>query len=229
MSKPHATTDECLLLVCLKREKALAAMKEILLSACQTQPGHADILLILEYLTNMVYCLEIMLKVLSGNWNSHNVGLMYEKVYGKPHASEALMDGITVALRDQKYLFEPNGGLLSQVGDLEKLYDQLRRKLHNAYKTFGVSQQIPAPESFVAYLRDNVARFYSEEEGPTLFFEGGKASPAAMAKFKAAQSKYFDELSRGLHNKAQEIRSHLDKLIAEDTPLVFFIGRGGMI
>ena len=74
-----------------------------------------------------------------------------------------------------------------------------------------------------------MARFYSENNGPTLYFEGGEASPTALANFEAAQSKYFEELRAGLHNIAQEIRVHFDKLITEGKPLVFFTGRGGMI
>jgi hypothetical protein len=79
--KPHANVDECLLLVQDKRGKARTAMHGMI-AALVNDPYNIYIVpFILEYLTNMIYCIELMLKVLSGSWRSHDIATMYEKVF----------------------------------------------------------------------------------------------------------------------------------------------------
>ena len=73
----HASDEECLLLIKLKRQHAKAAMKDIVVRFGLPPHYLPKIPTILEYLTNMVYCLELMLKLLSGNWRTHNVGAMW--------------------------------------------------------------------------------------------------------------------------------------------------------
>jgi hypothetical protein len=223
MSKAHATVDECLLLVRLKRENAKAAMKQIVVEfGLPTHrvpfglPTHRapDILTILEYLTNMVYCIEMMLKMLSGDWGSHKVGKMYETVFGKPHANQVLMDEITIALRDQRYLFEPNGGLLAQIADLEELYDDLKGKICEIHPTFDISRAIPAPPAFLTYLRDNITRFHTKK-GPTVMVQR-----AALADLNAVGCR--DAPMEERRTEIQEIQSFFDLWVREGRTFEFF-------
>jgi hypothetical protein len=56
--KVHASVDECLLLIKLKREYAKAAMGKII-GDFGLPPHHMPgVLTILDYLTNMAYCIE---------------------------------------------------------------------------------------------------------------------------------------------------------------------------
>lgn len=162
MSKSHATVDECLLLIKLKREAAFAAMKKILVGF-GLPPHHApDVITMLDYLTNMVYCIELMLKLLSDDWVSHNVAKMYETAFGRPHANQQMMAEIKTALLDQKYLFEPKGGLISQVADMEKLNDELVHELRKKHDILRVEVSIPAPPEFMTYLRTNAGRIFED-------------------------------------------------------------------
>jgi hypothetical protein len=163
MSKPRPSDDECLLLIVLKRKSALAAMRKIV-SEFGLPPHKApNLVTVLEYLTNMSSCVELMLKFLSGDWRSHKVGDMYEAVFGGKHPNQRLMDHLKTALVDQKYLFEPNGGLLSEIEDFEKLHDELKLKIRAKQDRFQVFADIPAPDTFLPYLRDNPGRFYGRE------------------------------------------------------------------
>jgi len=109
MDKPHADTNECLLLILLKRKSAKEALRTILMEFALPPHHSPSVVLILEYLTEMVYCIELMLKLLSGEWQSHSVAAMYQTVFKQPHPDPDLLTDIKTALRDQKYLFEPNG------------------------------------------------------------------------------------------------------------------------
>lgn len=163
MNKSHATEDECLLLIKLKRQRATGAMKKILVKF-GLPPHHApDVVTILDYLTNMVYCIELMLKLLSSNWESHNVGKMYEAAFGRAHPNRLMMKEIEAALRDQKYLFEPMGGLIAQIADMESLYDELIEGIRKKHGTLRVEVSVPAPSNFFDYLRSNAGRILSDE------------------------------------------------------------------
>lgn len=162
MSKPHADIEECLFLIELKRDAARAAMQQIVTGLMSRPPFVPSVLVILEYLTNMVYCVELILKVLSSDWKSHWVGVMYKTVFGQPHANPALMKEIEDALINQKYLLDPSGGLLAHIGDIEYLYDEVIAKLMSDQNFYWVEKCVPAPQSFLEYLRDNGARFYSK-------------------------------------------------------------------
>ena len=213
MSKAHASVDESLLLIKIKRRNAMAAMKEIVIGIGLPPHYYPNILTVLDYLTNNVSCIELMLKLLSGDWQSHQVGKMYETIFGKPHANLLLMDEICTALRDQKYLFEPNDGLLAHIGDLENLYDDVKSKLVEKYKKFFVHASIVAPATFAVYLRDHVSRFYSKKVTPTGVQEGPE-------KIMDTDT-FLDALSQGPLREVREIRSHLDQLIQSGKPFEF--------
>ena len=83
MSFPHPSINECLLLIKMKRERAKASLQRIV-SEFGLPPHHVpSVLTILEYLTGMVYCIELQLKLLSDNWRTHDVAAMYQKVAGR--------------------------------------------------------------------------------------------------------------------------------------------------
>ena len=169
MDKPHADTDECLLLILLKRKNAKEALRRILMEFALPPHHNPSVVVVLEYLTNMVYYVELTLKLLSGEWKSHDVAGMYQTVFKQPHPDPDLMAEIKTALRDQKYLFEPNGGLLAKVEGLENLGDELMDKVRERHPVYNVQTDIPAPASFLPYLRANIHRFYTKK-GPTVGF-----------------------------------------------------------
>ena len=157
--KPHAIVDECLLLVEDKRKKARTAMHG-LIAALVNDPYNIYIVpFILDYLTNMVYCIELMLKVLANSWRSHDIAAMYEKIFERKY-DDHIMKEITTALRDQKYLFEPCGVLWKHVGTIELLYSELSERLNHEHSLYDVSKQVTIPVEFLAFLRDNANRFY---------------------------------------------------------------------
>lgn len=162
MSKPRGSDDEILLLIHTKRDHAKAAMQKIVADFGLEQRV-PSISLLLDYLSNMVYCIELMLKLLSSNWNSHDEAAMYATIYGQPHPTPDLLDFIGDAVKNQKYLFEPAAGLACQIPELENLYDQLQCTVRRSAPTFEVLKSYPAPISFAAYLRDNAARFYRKQ------------------------------------------------------------------
>ena len=160
MPKPHASTDECLLLIRLKRELAKAAMERIIVGFARPPHSLPDVTTLLEYLANMVYCIELMLKLLADTWTDHNIAKMYETVFGQPNPDPELMADIKTALTDQKYLFEPNGGLLAKIEGLELLHDVLDTRLRQRHDGYVIQVDIAAPPNFLAWVRKNVARFY---------------------------------------------------------------------
>jgi hypothetical protein len=127
-----------------------------------------DIEVLLEYLTNMVYALELLLKVMSNNWKNHDVGGMYEQVFGKPHDSPELMDVLERAVCDQKFLFEPADGLVDHLPELEKLWYELQFKFDDLYFQANITVQhgVKAPPEFVQYLRDHLRRYLLAEGRP---------------------------------------------------------------
>src|SRR5262245_53780133 len=135
MDKAHANDGEVLLMIRLKREHAKRAMYEIVTALAGTR-GPAgvthrepSIAVLLDYRNAMISTLELMLKLLSGNWQSQNVGAMYETIFGKPHTDPELMEYIKQALKDQKYLFEPASNLGHYIPEMESLYDELKVKI----------------------------------------------------------------------------------------------------
>jgi hypothetical protein len=183
VSKPHGTVDECLVLIRIKRRAAKEAMRKMIVEFAVPKYGNHSlpgIETMLDYLSNMIYCIELILKMFSNDWKSHEVGKMYKTVFGKEHGDPVLMAEIKDALKDQKYLLEPKNGLLSRVEGLESLFDELKRKLFVEYSKYSVQKEIPAPSSFLPYLRDNFLRFY-KATGPK---RSGFPLPEELAEFQ---------------------------------------------
>jgi hypothetical protein len=169
----NPTDDEAEVLIRLKRDHAKVAMDEIVKSFCSSgntsMPG-IDILL--EYLTNMVYALELRLKVLSDDWrepgkskHGHKVGEMYKEIFAKLHGHPTLMQVLERAILNQKFLFEPAEKLLDCIPDLEALWDELQTEFNrrNWGKIFEVNSEVSAPENLKSYLRSNLPRFYKQK------------------------------------------------------------------
>jgi hypothetical protein len=218
MSKPHAGEDECLLLIQMKRKVARAAMNKIILAFGEMPLKLPDVLTILEYLTNMVYCIELMLKMLSQDWGSHKVACMYETVFGVAHSNPALMKEIEDAVKSQKYLFEPHGGLLANIADMESLYTELIAKIRENRKAFSVTKQIEVPKQFLAYLRDNFKRFY-RKEGPKL------PRPPALPRLEEEMKQHEEAVERDL----KAIPENLERWLNSQHPVSFHHGQSAML
>lgn len=163
--KPKPTDQEALYLIAMRRERAKGVMNDIFhgIDHSITMPS-ADQLL--DYLSSMCSCLELQLKLLSGDWGSHEVSKMYETVTGSPHPNPDFMTSLKGAIMHQKYLLAPVGSIIDYVPEIEQLYDALQRKLMASYSKFQVRVQLTLPDSFNQYLFRNVERFFSIQSGP---------------------------------------------------------------
>jgi hypothetical protein len=203
--KPHASADECLLLIQLKRKNARAAMNVIITTFSEMPKNLPDVLAVLDYLTNMVYCVELMLKLLADSWNDHDVAKLYEAVFAIPHPNSTLMKEIERALKSQKYLFEPNSGLLVNIADMEALYTELITRIREDRKRFSVAKSAPMPKEFLLYIRHNFQRFY-RKEGPST--RDGSISPDAMAAFQQIVERELTALPVNLERWLQSEQAH---------------------
>lgn len=159
--KPRANDKEVLLLIRLRRLAAKEAMRQIV-KRFATPPHYIpEITLLSDYLLNMVLCIELMLKLASGDWDSHNVEDMYRTAFGEDPPSPSLMRAISAGVRNQKYLYEPSSGLENAIPELEALYDELVVRLSQNYPSFEVSKAVSLPPSFARFIRDNPDRFVS--------------------------------------------------------------------
>lgn len=192
-AKPRGSDDEILLLISIRRQSAWESMRQIVEGFGEPPHLIPSIAALNNYLTNMVFCIELMLKLLSGNWRSHDVGAMYQTVFGSAAASPQLMGNIKSAIMDQKYLFEPAAGLDANVPELETLYADILKKLKQTYPRFSITKTISLPKSFTEFIRDNAERFcrkQSERFGP------GKPPPSDFWETHVAES----------HQQLQQVR-----------------------
>ena len=70
-----------------------------------------------------------MLKLLSGDWGTHDVGKMFEAVSGRPHPIPALMASLRDVIMNQKYLLSPTGGIVEHIADDRGTVAALRARL----------------------------------------------------------------------------------------------------
>ena len=132
----QSTYDAAIHMVRINRRRAMEAMARIVegygvISSDATLPGME---ILLDYFTNMIYGLELLLKVLARDWDDptkktrfiHNVGDMYKEVFGCPHKDAAFMQELKDAIVDQKFIFEPAKGLMDRVEHIEALWDELK-------------------------------------------------------------------------------------------------------
>jgi hypothetical protein len=165
----NPTYDEAIYMVRIKRRHAKAALERIIESRSvighHPAPG-MDVLL--DYFVNMVYGLELLLKVLAKDWDlpgqsqfKHDVGKMYKAVFGHPHADPTFMQQLKDAILDQKYFYEPATGLINRLEMMETLWDELKQEyLRQAWEqTATVQKDVETDEAFGKYLVANVVRF----------------------------------------------------------------------
>lgn len=165
-TKQKPTTPEALLLIRIKRDRAKAAMDQIVKRICviSNQP-ETGLDVLLEYLTNMVYALELLLKVMADDWSSHDVGKMYQKVFDRPHSAPDLMPTLKKAIVDQKFIYEPADRLLDHIPELEALWDELTTEFYQRrwMENTTVQREVFAPPKLMDFLQANLPRFYRAE------------------------------------------------------------------
>jgi hypothetical protein len=174
--KQNPTQSEALLLIRMKRSRAKGALCEIVKPFCVI--GYVPVPgleLLLDYLSNMVYALELLLKVMADDWRepgksrfNHRVGEMYEEVFGRPHASPILMTVLERAIRDQKFLYEPSDRLMDHIPEIEGLWDELTTEFYgrNWQGDATVLREVVAPPEFIQFLRDHLPRYLLPEPSP---------------------------------------------------------------
>ena len=213
MPKPRPTDEEALFLIYMRRERARVVLNEILHGFADFRLQMPTAYQMLDYLTNTIQYLEMMLKLLSGDWGSHKVGTMYRTVTGQAHADATLMAALEAATMDQKYLMSPAAGIIDHIPELEEMGDALHARLRDKYRKFGVRKDEVLPDSFARYLVDNIERFY--RTGPFAMPPGGVGVAAATEGLIEAHGQQVDA-----------IRSNLDKYLSTGNKLSVFVGMG---
>lgn len=171
----NPTYEEAVYMVKVKRERAKAALSSVIKRygvICHVPAPGLEVLL--DYFNNMVYGIELLLKVLSEDWgpdgksrskNGHNVGAMYEAVFQRQYAASDLMAHLQAAILDQKFIYEPCDTLLDRVPELEALWDELKGEFYR--RKWGtvesVVKEIKMPDNFARFLWANIERYYRSE------------------------------------------------------------------
>jgi hypothetical protein len=208
-SKPRGTDDEICVLIRLRREHAWKAMSKIVHGLARVPHSMPTVATLLDYLSNMAYTLELMLKLLSGDWRSHNVNGMYETVFGRPHPDSDFMTCLKLALTNQKYLFEPvsdsaqhDGKTIAHyIPEMESLFDDLRQKMWHQHRTYFVMKEFNLPMRFGEFLRDNVARFF---EGETCH---GNVTPEILQQARERYRRQLDAAALTIDEYLQMAKS----------------------
>jgi hypothetical protein len=201
-SKPHGSNDEILLLISIRRQSALESMRQIVEGYGEPPHRIPSIAALNNYFTNMVFCIELMLKLLSNNWQSHDAGAMYLTVFRTAHASPQLMQNIKSAIMDQKYLFEPAAGLDTNVPELEKLYTDVLSKLSQTFPKFSIKMTVSLPKSFAEFISDSAERYCRKESNT---FGPNNPPPTDL------QTKLVVESHKQLEQVRQSFRDHASK------------------
>jgi hypothetical protein len=164
---------------------------------------------VLDYLSNMAYTLELMLKLLSGDWESHAVSAMYVKVFGQPRANREFMDCLRLALTNQKYLFEPasdlpkNSTIAEFIPDMESLFRALRSKMWGQHRAYCVAKEFMLPLSFGEFLRDNAGLFFKGEtyhgDITPEFVQQASARHEEQVRSAASNIAQYLRMAKGVH------------------------------
>lgn len=171
--KPRGTDDDICCLIFLKRRRAREAMDMILKGLDHCPWSEPTLTLLLDYISNMVSCLELMAKLLSGNWGSHDVCDMYKTIFNRAHSDPDFTALLKLSLTNQKYFFEPatdpsqsqtGKSIAEYIPEMERLFDELRQEMAQKHPRYFVHKELLLPRSVGEYLRDNVARFYQGEQ-----------------------------------------------------------------
>jgi hypothetical protein len=171
--KQNPTHPEALLLIRMKRDRAKVAMDQIVkrfgVISNEPEPG---LEVLLDYLTNVVYALELLLKVMADDWRTpgeskfgHRVGEMYREIFGRAHNCPALMTVLERAILNQKFIYGPADRLMDHIPNLEALWDELTAEFYRRHwmEDTTVQREVVAPLEFIQFLRDNLPRFYQAE------------------------------------------------------------------
>jgi hypothetical protein len=170
----NPTYGEAIYMVRIKRQRAKDAIDSIIArySVWSKEPA-PGMEVLLDYFVNMVYALELLMKVLAKDWDmpgkskyGHRVGDMYEAIFGRPHSDPAFMQELKDAIQDQKFIYEPANGLLNRIECMEDLWDELKLEyMRGAWgKLSTVNKEVQTDDAFGQYLLRNIERF---TKGPT--------------------------------------------------------------
>ena len=171
----NPTYAEAVYMAKIKRERAKAALSSVIKRygyfSHEPAPG---LEVLLDYFNNMVYGIELLLKVLSEDWgpegqskskNRHEVGTMYKAVFQRPYTRSDLLMHLQTAILDQKFIYEPCDTLLDRVPEMEDLWCELKGEFYNRQwgKVERVFKEIKMPDNFARFLCDNIERYYQSE------------------------------------------------------------------
>jgi hypothetical protein len=162
VAKPKPTTVEALLLARLKRARARESLAKIVKRLAQiSNEPEAGLEVLLDYLNSMVQAIELLLKVLSNDWQTHDVAEMHRTVFGRDHQSPQFMQTLFDAIKNQKYLFGPAPGLIDYIPEMEVVWDELVWEFdkQSGWDIFSHFSDVSAPPSLVEFLGSNIARF----------------------------------------------------------------------
>ncbi len=169
----NPTYQEAICLVTVKRRVAKEAIFAFLKhEGCWTTQAGPRYESILAYWSNMVAAIELLLKVLADDWKDgktqyqHNVGRMYEVVFGRKHPDSAFIECLKSAILDQKFLFEPDPGIVNRIPELENLWDELTTEFYSRQRVYicHIDKEVNLDKRCAEFLRDNITRFIPEGE-----------------------------------------------------------------
>jgi hypothetical protein len=168
--KQNPSHPEALVLIRLKRDRAKQSIDQIVKRfGVISNDADPSLEVLLEYFTNMVYAIELLLKVMADDWKvpgksrfGHRVGDMYEEVFGKPHLCAQLMLLLEAAIVNQKFILEPAEGLMERVPEMECLWDELTFEFYKRQwmDDVFVRREVLAPANFIQFLKTNLHRFF---------------------------------------------------------------------
>ncbi len=166
----NPTHAEAIELIILKRKNAKSAMWSIIDHAgVITNEAGPGLTVFIDYFANMVYAIELLLKVLSNDWANgktrfrHNVDEMYREIFGRDYSKSDLLCALKEAILDQKFLFEPDPGIVDRVQELEELWDELTEEFYQRFigQIFHYDKEVTLSRKTVEYLSQHVHRFYT--------------------------------------------------------------------
>lgn len=166
----NPTHAEAIELIILKRKNAKSAMWSIIDHAgVITNQAGPGLTVFIDYFANMVYALELLMKVLANDWANgksrfrHDVDEMYREIFGRDYMKSNLLAALKEAILDQKFLFEPDPAIVDRVQEIEELWDELTEEFYRQFfgKTFRYEKEVTLSRKTVEYLAKNVGRFYT--------------------------------------------------------------------
>jgi hypothetical protein len=194
-AKPRPSDDEALFLIHMRRQRARAVLNDILHGFASIGLKMPTIEQMHDYLSNTIQYLEMMLKLLSGDWSSHNVGRMFQTITGQAHPNPALMAALQAATMDQKYLMSPAAGIVDHIPELEYMGDFLYERLSQKYGKFMVHLDQDLPDNLVQFLIERARYFYRMEP---VRIPPGSDMPAVMAEMQKIHNERVDHIRSNL-------------------------------